>query len=32
MALPNGILLEKLSVSDSPFAAHRRYRVFKGQN
>jgi dihydrofolate reductase len=26
-ALPNGIRLEKLSVSDGPFATHLRYRV-----
>ena len=28
-ALPDGIRLEKLSVSDGPFATHLRYRVIK---
>ena len=28
-ALPDGIRLEKLSVSDGPFATHIRYRVVK---
>jgi len=31
-ALPAGIRLEKLSVSDGPFATHLRYRVRKDQN
>jgi hypothetical protein len=26
-ALPDGIALDKLSVSDGPFATHLRYRV-----
>ena len=29
-ALPDGIRLEKLSVSDGPFATHLRYRVLRG--
>lgn len=29
-ALPDGIRLEKLSVSDGPFATHLRYRVNRG--
>ena len=28
--LPDGIRLEKLSVSDGPFATHLRYRVIRG--
>ena len=28
-ALPDGIRLEKLSVSDGPFATHLRYRVLR---
>jgi len=28
-SLPDGIQLEKLSVSDGPFATHLRYRVFR---
>ena len=28
-ALPEGIRLEKLSVSDGPFATHLRYRVLR---
>jgi dihydrofolate reductase len=31
-ALPDGIRLEKLSVSDGPFATHVRYRVVREQN
>ena len=30
--LPDGIRLEKLSVSDGPFATHLRYRVVKGES
>ena len=30
-ALPDGIRLEKLSVSDGPFATHLRYRVSGGE-
>jgi hypothetical protein len=29
-SLPDGIQLEKLSVSDGPFATHLRYRVIRG--
>jgi dihydrofolate reductase len=29
-SLPDGIRLEKLSVSDGPFATHLRYRVIRG--
>jgi hypothetical protein len=28
-SLPDGIELEKLSVSDGPFATHLRYRVIR---
>ena len=31
-ALPDGIHLEKLSVSDGPFATHLRYRVVKDRS
>jgi len=30
--LPGGIRLEKLSVSDGPFATHLRYRVNRHQS
>jgi hypothetical protein len=30
-ALPDGIQLEKLSVSDGPFATHLRYRVIRSR-
>jgi dihydrofolate reductase len=29
-ALPDGIRLDKISVSDGPFATHLRYRVVRG--
>jgi hypothetical protein len=29
-SLPDGIRLEKLSVSDGPLATHLRYRVLRG--
>jgi dihydrofolate reductase len=31
-ALPDGIRLDKLSVSDGPFATHVRYRVIRDRN